>query len=272
MGSSRHDSGQRTFEILCAAGIRSVARKWCGQRSCTIVSPPPRGGKSGLNFKSFPIRVAASCCYVWRYAIFSKNSRTVVMQHKAAIRRESSEVAGEVKRLWTTGRSSNPTVSYTFTVNGTSFTGKAYGVPRELWKTLRVSSPLLIRYLPENPEVNHPSAWEDSATSLSLLLPDIGMLILAALGMMLPVQLRAGRRLVAEGTPAVALITKCSPAKGRRGISIEYEFRTEDGRLVKGISRYDSPQEIGASICVLYLLGDPRQNRPYQSLYYRVAP
>ena len=31
-----------------------------------------------MNFKSFPRRVAASCCCVRHYAIFSENSRTVV--------------------------------------------------------------------------------------------------------------------------------------------------------------------------------------------------
>ena len=33
-----------------------------------------------MNFKSFPRRVAASCCCVRHYAIFSENSRTVVLQ------------------------------------------------------------------------------------------------------------------------------------------------------------------------------------------------
>ena len=76
--SLRRDSGLHTFEILCEAGIRSVARKWCGQRSCTIVSPLPDARKIGSVFKSFPQRVSASYCRVWCYAISRKNSRTAV--------------------------------------------------------------------------------------------------------------------------------------------------------------------------------------------------
>jgi hypothetical protein len=45
-----------------------------GQRSCTIVSPPPREGKTDLNFKSFPRRVAASCWYATGYQISKKIS------------------------------------------------------------------------------------------------------------------------------------------------------------------------------------------------------
>jgi hypothetical protein len=97
------------------------------------------------------------------------------------------------------------------------------------------------------------------------------MFILAAIGMMFFQQLRLGRRLVAEGTPAVAVITKCFPGKGRSGISIKYEFRTIDGRVINGSSGYDSLQKTGTSICVLYLVRDPKQNHPYLSLNYYVA-
>jgi hypothetical protein len=191
---------------------------------------------------------------------------------REALRSDSSETVGEVKRLWSPGRSSTLWVGYTFTVNETSFKGETQ-VPEQLENSLRESGSLPIRYLPSDPEVNHPSAWEESTISawLSLIFPDLLLFVLAAFGMMLFAQIRMDRRLVAEGMPALAVITKCSPAKGRSGISIKYEFRTVDDRVVSGISGYDSLQEIGASICVLYLLRDPKLNRPYQLLNCRVA-
>jgi hypothetical protein len=186
------------------------------------------------------------------------------IQIREALRSDSSETDGEIVR---TGRSY---VYYRFAVNGMSFTGEAH-VPEQQWTGVMESGSLPIRYLPANPAVNHPSAWEESTISVWLIVifPDLVLFILAALGIMLFLQLRTGRRMVAEGTPAVAVITKCTPAKGRSGIGIEYEFRTEDGRVINGRSGFVSLQEIGASICILYLATNPLQNQPYELLNFR---
>jgi len=77
------------------------------------------------------------------------------------------------------------------------------------------------------------------------------------------------RRLVAEGTPAVAVITNCS-AKGR-WFSAKYQFCTEDGKVTTGSSSYESRREIGANIWIIYLRENPEQNRAYPTLNYRVA-
>jgi hypothetical protein len=78
-------------------------------------------------------------------------------QHRAALRRESSETVGQVTR--TQMRKTSDIVYYTFTVKGISFTGDAE-LPGSLLFSLRGPNSLPIRYLPANPNVNHPAAWE----------------------------------------------------------------------------------------------------------------
>jgi hypothetical protein len=80
--------------------------------------------------------------------------------------------------------------------------------------------------------------------------------------------LRSERKLLVNGTPAVGLVTSCTP--GTRGsFSVKYEFRTEDGRVIQGKSG-GAPQKVGDTLCILYLPQDPRQSQPYPSGNYRV--
>jgi hypothetical protein len=91
----------------------------------------------------------------------------------------------------------------------------------------------------------------------------------AALGILFLVQFPKQRKLVAEGIPAVGVITKCARARG--GFYVNYEFHTKDGKLANGSSLSDSRKEIGENIWVLYLPHNPRRNGPYPADYYRVV-
>jgi hypothetical protein len=152
------------------------------------------------------------------------------MLNSAALRREGSEAVGEVKRLWLSGRSNKHRVSYVFTTKGISLTGESTA-PKQIWYSLRESSSLPIRFLPASPAVNHPAAWEESALSAWALL--VIPIVPAAVGIVLLMQLRGQRQLAAEGLPAAGVITKCSRGS-KGGWWVEYQFRTEDGRTVKG--------------------------------------
>jgi len=202
------------------------------------------------------------------------------IQHKAALRRDSSDTAGEVTRTRKGKRSD--IVYYTFTVNGIPFIGKAEA-PGFLRYSLRESNHLAIRYLPANPDVSHPAAWEWSLvywqpqSSDLVHLPDFSSesqwlfisFISGVIGLVFLVGLRRTRKLVAEGAPATAVVTKCS--RGTRGsFFVEYEFRTEEGRVMMG-SCNDSQKEIGANFCVLYLPQNPQRNMRYSSSDYRVV-
>lgn len=201
-------------------------------------------------------------------------------QHRAALRRNSNETVAEITRT-RKGRTTD-VVYYAFNVNGRSFVGDAE-VPTDLRHDLRASRFLSIRYLPTSPDVNHPAAWEWSlifwrpqSTDLvhipnfsSELQWFLAPLLLGPLGVVFFMQLRKDRELLAEGVPAVGLVTKCTPGT-RGGYSVEYEFRTEEGRVAKG-SCGGSRKEIGANICVLYLRQNPRQNMRYPASGYRVV-
>lgn len=201
-------------------------------------------------------------------------------QHRAALRRDSSETVAEITRMWH-GKTTD-VVHYAFTVNGTSFVGEAE-VPGDLRYDLRRSRFLPIRYLAANPDVNHPAAWEWSLVFWRPQSSDLvhipyfsselewflAPLLFGPLGVVFFMELRTDRKLLAEGAPAAGLVTKCTP--GTRGSYwMKYEFHTEDGRVAKG-SCGGSPAEVGTKIWVLYLPQDPRQNCRFPSENYRVV-
>jgi hypothetical protein len=194
--------------------------------------------------------VVAIILWAGKFAVQLTETRT-------ALRHESSEATGVVDDIW------RSRVNYSFAANGRSFTGSA----SRSGPKLRVSDPLTIRYLPSNPAVNHPAAWEEPtvAALFPFWIPTVLVLILV----MMLIRMRIIRRLLSEGMPAVAVVTKrCRGARG--GVYVVYEFRTEEGRAMTG-SDGESPEDIGANICVLYLPQNPRRNMRYPSSDYRVV-
>jgi hypothetical protein len=157
-------------------------------------------------------------------------------------------------------------VQYTFPVDGTFYTGKDM-VPDRLSSTFQVHHFLEIRYLPGNPDVNHPAAWEE--TTSSSFTPFILPAIPAFVAILLLIQFPAQRQLLAEGKLASAVVTKCS--RGRNCFGLEYEFHTNDGVAASGNSVSDTPVELGAKVRILYLPQNPRRNQTYPLNYYTVA-
>lgn len=185
------------------------------------------------------------------------------IQNWEALRRDGSETVGHVTR---THNGKYFTVYYSFTVNGTSVTGNA-GAPKQLEQSLQDSSPLSIRYLPANPAVNHPADWEyGPSDSVWFILP----LPIVLSGILFLISLRMERRLVADGVPAAAVVTR-TDYHSRGGYTATYEFRTEDGRVMAKRVGVPSRLEIGSNIWVLYLRQNPRRSQPYPSPNYRVA-
>jgi hypothetical protein len=182
---------------------------------------------------------------------------------RTALRQDSNEVIGKVDKR------TRSEFYYSFSHNGKTFTGRA----SKQAHNLQVSDPLPILYVPSNPSINHPSAWEEP-TELDWV-PYFGPVILLLISLAVHISMRWDRNLVAKGTPADAAITKCIERHGRsgnvNGFTIQYEFRTEDGTVTNGNSSSETREEIGARICVLYLPRNPRRNQTYTSLCYRVA-
>jgi len=185
--------------------------------------------------------------------------------HRAALRRDGRTTVGQIRRVWSSSRSMKTRVSYTFAVNGVLFVGDEL-VPHHLAVGLEDSDPLAIRYLPSNPAVNHPAAWEWSVDSDTFVVP----ILCTGLVLFLFTALHLERRLVVKGLPAVGEITKCAPAK-RGGFSVNFDFRTEDGSVTKGSGWSSGRREIGERVCVLYLPENPKRNLSYPALNYCVV-
>ena len=226
--------------------------------------PPPRT----VRVSKAGVWATIGAAVLWAVAIalfVLWGDMAVKLLRQSVLRGEGSETYGVVTRVWKVGRSHRKWVDYTFTANGVVFTGDSH-VPDEMWYNLHENKPLSIRFLSSNPSVNHPAAWGDSAVPylVSLLFPAA----LAALGVSSGRRLCIQRRLAIEGAPTAAVVTRSLP--GKDGTSrVEYEFPTDGCGTAKGAGWVDERAEVGATVCAVYIPGNPRLNRPYPLPYCR---
>jgi hypothetical protein len=182
------------------------------------------------------------------------------------LRTEGREAQGEIVRLWRQGRSSTHMVAYAFSVEEQRFHGQA-SAPSGVWDGLRKAGFLPVRFLPEDPKINHPAAWAQSP--LPAWLPLILAVLLVACGVAILAVLRRQARLLAEGLPAPGVVTRCFRIKG--GWAVRYQFRMKDGAIAKGSSQSTHRLQTGAAVCVLYLKENPRRNQTYPLCSYRLV-
>jgi hypothetical protein len=76
---------------------------------------------------------------------------------RSTLRKAGVDVSGEITGIEPVPKALDE-VDYTFNVNGRTFSGKA-PVPARVERNLYESGPLMVRYLPSDPAVNHPAAW-----------------------------------------------------------------------------------------------------------------
>jgi len=239
--------------------------------SPVLVGPPPR--KTQLTGKGIALAVVTAVVVaiaaIYAFLISAEAFRQ--FQIRAALRGHGNETIGQINELRNPFHALKEHVDYTFVADGNTHTGEAI-VPLELYHILKSASSLPIRYLPQNPAVNHPADWEWSA--MSELDPCFLLFLVAGLGCLLfiPPQLRFQRRLAVEGVATMGVVTKCS-VSGRYGefISLRYEFRTEDGVLAHGRGSFQTQLEVGARILILYRPQKPSQNSPYPLSNWRIA-
>ena len=173
------------------------------------------------------------------------------------LRRESREAAGMVTRLRTRGTTR---VTYAFSADGVAFTGQC-SVSLDHWRGLRKGGPLPIRFLPSDPGINHPAAWEGPEGDWWS--PCVPSTPLAALGIWSLISVRRRRQLQAEGLPTAGVVVTCNRFPG--GWVARYQFRTQDGCVVAGSDKVRERLDIGTTICVLHLPQHPRRNLVYRS-------
>ena len=193
----------------------------------------------------------------------ARGERTI--QQREALRSSGLVTTGEVTLLKHEGRHNTLYADYAFAVDGTTYTGEVI-VPDGQKDHIRQLDSIPIRYLPVNPEVSHPDAWEES--TFSAWGPLFGPVVFAVVGIVSAVSQSRQRKLLAEGQTAEAVVTACSRAKG--GFNIRYEYRTAEGERFNSSSVRKDSQGIGAKICVLYMPQQTRRNTLYPLDTYSV--
>jgi hypothetical protein len=175
-----------------------------------------------------------------------------------ALRQNAGESVAKVTEIWTSRRR----VSYSFSVDGISFTGKSE-VPTDNLRNLHTDDSLPVRYIPANPNINHPAAWEDPpySTLWLLYLPVTPMFIGLMLVRKFPVQCQ----LAMKGIAVRGFIAKTEwngPQKGQRYAN--YTFRNASNDEVE-IGRCPSDYIYRADLnCwVLYLPTNPSRSEIY---------
>jgi hypothetical protein len=177
---------------------------------------------------------------------------------QTALRLHGDQSVGQVTDIWTPRR----LVSYSFSVDRITLTGKAK-VPTAILRSLHLGDSLTIRYIPTDPNINHPAGWEDSPYStLSLLfLPATPMFI----GLMVVRRFPVQRQLARNGIAVRGCIEKTEwhgPSKGQRNAN--YTFRNVNNDEVEvGRCPSDYVYSDDSTCWVLYLPTDPSRNEIY---------
>jgi hypothetical protein len=199
------------------------------------------------------------------YAVSIGIDTTRQIRSRTELRGSSNVVRGWKEQLSPGGRGRDEKLKYSFSVVGQNYTGETR-VPIGHLNAVAYSDGLQIRYLPADPNVNHPADWEWT--------PEWGQIVFIPLmfgmGLFLLAAVLIERQVVANGIPVNASITACS-ANGKGGYRVTYEFRAEDGTEMQGTGWSASDQEVGSRICVLYLPQNPKRNQPYPGQLVEVA-
>jgi hypothetical protein len=173
---------------------------------------------------------------------------------------EGTDAHAEVVRLWRSrSKEREPWAAYQFTAEGRQVEG-AVKLPLGAWGRLAVGSTLEVRYLPSDPNLNQPLRFP--RRPMPRVLPYVAAVALAALGILPLVALRGQRKLLSEGRPAHAIVTRHS--KDQHGTIAHYEFATLGGTIASGKSRPTrKPLAVGSTLCALYDPEHPRANAAY---------
>jgi Protein of unknown function (DUF3592) len=185
---------------------------------------------------------------------------------------QARDTQGVVTRLWHTGgKSEQHRVAYKFTVDGREFEG-GEAIGSRYWNSLQTGSAIPVRYLPSDPSHNYPS--RNPPTPAPVWLAIFVGAVSVAVSLVLPFKVQRERRLLADGRPAPALVTRLRKRRTQHGPRniIYYEFPLLGRGTAKGrsnVRRKTIPE--GSVICVLYDPDNPRRSAPYPMCLVKLA-
>jgi hypothetical protein len=235
-----------------------------------LVGPPPRRVELTGSGTALAIVTAVIIAIAIIFTCFITAEAARQLQLRTVLRSGGDETVAKIDKLHQP-YALKEYVDYTFIADGKTYSGKAI-VPLDIYHTIKSANSLTIRYLPENPELNHPVDWEWSVMSEWDPIFTVS-LVAGLLCLLFPLsQMLFERRVAAEGVATIGVVTKCS-VSGRGGefVNLKYDFRTQDGTSMRGRGDFQTRQEIDVRILVLYLPQKPKQNIPYPQSAWRIA-
>jgi hypothetical protein len=235
-----------------------------------LMSPTPRSvrlsGTGWLNLLAatlfFVLGVAGGVTIV-KYVLHEAAAQN-------ALRHHGDEALGQITEMWT--KRSVPHISYSFSVDGVRFSGNSV-VPTTRSRSQNRGDSLPIRYIPADPNINHPAAWEDSPYSALWMLPFPAAI--AFCGLMLIRRFPVQRQLAMKGIAVRGRISRTDwngPSKGQRYAS--YTFRNANNDEVEvGSCPSDYIYKAEVNCWVLYLPTNPKRNEiyPFPIEFFRVT-
>jgi len=173
---------------------------------------------------------------------------------------KGAEAKGTVIRAWrASDKSRTPMVSYHFPANGLELGGQS-SMQTEAWRKIDVGGPIVIRYLPDNPRINHPA--EGASSALPAWMPWLPTLSFLFPALVFRWMIRREKRLLAEGSPARGVVTQVTR---RKKLIVYYDFKLPTGEEMHGKSSVGAGfgAQSGEQVCILYDPDNPRRNAVY---------
>jgi hypothetical protein len=225
-----------------------------------------------------PVRLSGlgitSCIVALACLVFGVGIAARVVNDELRREATNNSLAG---RLTAEGRETEATVTslrtglgyvvgYEYTVDNRSYQ-KGVFITQQHWQLLQVGSPLAIRYLPSDPAQSFPAADPPSAQNQWAVALPLAAMALFFMVSFAAIQLSAvwpKRRLLARGSPARGIVTRCRVNQGRRGgYIVHYDFPLEDGSQCQGRALSRSQLAENSAVTILYDPNRPRRNALY---------
>ncbi len=163
-------------------------------------------------------------------------------------------------------------ITYQYSHLGQTHTGRV-DMRRERWRTLRVGSQIVVRYVPANPGISWLRGYEPKGVPLwaAVVFPACALLV----AWLIAHSLHRQRGLLAEGRPAPAQVTQAKKVQTNksRAFRVSYEFKILSGATRTGyFDVQKDPPPTGSTFTVLYHPEEPKRNARYPLSLVRTRP
>lgn len=189
-------------------------------------------------------------------------------QQLRVFREQSVEVPAVVTRKWQTrGENRRTWIAYEYAAGGSTFHGEVQ-VSRSRWNGLEVGARVPVHFAAERPDQSY--LWANEPRVMPAFLPYLGGVSLLVSGGLLTLPLFRQRRLLAEGRPALATVTRHS--QSQHGKVIHYEFTGLSGGRGRGqTGPSHKPPPVRSTLWVLYMSERPGRSSPYPLSLVKLA-